>query len=238
MLLDLIFPKICSFCNSPSREDIICGVCLSNIRMIGGRKICARCGLPFGLDYSIEDIRYEKHLCGKCLTGGYYFKRARSVAFYEGRLREILHGFKYHGKLFLGGVLSRILADHYPSDLDEIDLVVAVPLHISKLRSREFNQCVVMAKDLAKRIRVPFDSMALKRVIDTKPQYELGNESERRRNVRGAFVVKDVSRVSGKSILLLDDVFTTGSTMNECARALLKSGVIKVQALTLMRAIN
>jgi ComF family protein len=238
MILDLIFPKICSSCHSPSRENIVCDVCLSNVRMIGGRKICSRCGLPFGLDNSIKHVSYDEHFCGKCLTGRYFFKRARSVAFYEGWLREILHRFKYHGKLGLGRVLSKILADHYPSDLDDIDLIVAVPLHISKLRSREFNQSVVMAKDLAKRIKAPFNPLALKKVNDTKPQYEMGNETERRKNVKGAFVVKDINWVSGKSILLLDDVFTTGSTLNECARVLLKSGVIRVQALTLMRTIN
>lgn len=238
MILDLIFPKMCSSCSSPSRENIICDVCLSNIRMISGRKICAGCGLPFGLDNPTEDIRYDEHLCGRCLTGTYYFKRARSVAFYEGWLREILHRFKYHGKLGLGRVLSRILADHYPSDLDDIDLIVAVPLHISKLRTREFNQSIVMAKDLAKRLKISFNPFALKKVNDTRPQYEMGNETERRRNVRGAFAVKDIGRVSGKSVLVLDDVFTTGSTLNECARVLLKSGVRKVQALTLMRAIN
>jgi ComF family protein len=238
MILDLIFPKICSSCNSPSRENIICDVCLSNIRLISGRKICSRCGLPFGLDNSIKDISYDEHLCGKCLTGRYYFCRARSVAFYEGWLREILHKFKYHGKLSLGRVLSRILVEHYPKDLDYTDLIVTVPLHISKLRTREFNQSVVMAKDLAKGIKVPFNPFVLKKVKDTKPQYEMGNESERRSNVRGAFVVEDTSGVSRKSILLLDDVFTTGSTLNECTRVLLKSSVKKVQVLTLMRTIN
>jgi ComF family protein len=238
MILDLIFPKICFSCNSPSRENVICDVCLSNVRMISGRNICSRCGLPFGLASRIGDLHYDEHLCGKCLTGRYYFKRARSVAFYEGCLREILHRFKYDGKLSLGRVLSRILADHYPGELDDIDLLVAVPLHISKLRTREFNQSIVMAQDLAKSIKVSFNAQALKKVKDTKPQYEMGNESERRRNVGGAFAVKDVSGVSGKSVLLLDDVFTTGSTLNECARVLLKSGVVKVQALTLLRAVN
>jgi ComF family protein len=238
MIFDLIFPRICSFCNTPSGESIICDVCLSNIRLISGRKMCSSCGLPFGSFDSIKDISHDEHFCGKCLTGRYYFNRARSVAVYEGWLREILHKFKYHGKLSLGRVLSRILVEHYPKDLDDIDLIVTVPLHISKLRKREFNQSVVMAKDLAKPLRVPFNPLALKKVKDTKPQYEMGNESERRKNVRGAFIIEEASGVSGKSILLLDDVFTTGSTLNECTRVLLKSGVKKVQVLTLMRTIN
>ena len=238
MILDLIFPKICSCCNSLARENIICDLCLSNVRLIGGRKICVKCGLPFGLDNSIEHIRYDEHLCGKCLMGTYCFDRARSVALYEGWLREILHRFKYQGKLGLGRVLTRILAEHYPSDLDDIDLITAVPLYIGKLRTREFNQSIVIAQDLAKRLKVPFNAFALKKVRDTRPQYEMGNETERRRNVRGAFVVEDTRKVSGKSILLFDDVFTTGSTLNECTRVLLKAVVIKVQVLTLMRTIN
>jgi len=153
-------------------------------------------------------------------------------------LREILHKFKYQGKLSLGRVLSRILVENYPRELDRIDLIVTVPLHISKLRTREFNQSVVMGMGLAKGIEVPFDPFVLKKVRDTKPQYEMGNETERRSNVRGAFIVENTSRVGKKSILLLDDVFTTGSTLNECTRVLLNSGVIKVQALTLMRTVN
>ena len=238
MILDLIFPKICSSCSSPVRGNLICDVCLSNVRLIGGRKICSKCGHPFELADSIEDIRYDEHLCGRCLTGTYYFYRARSVAFYEGWLREILHRFKYRGKLGLGRVLSRILAEHYPTDLDDIDLIVTVPLHIGKLRTREFNQSIVMVKGLVERIKVPFDAFALRKIKGTRAQYEMGNETERRRNVRGAFVVNDARKVSGKSILLLDDVFTTGSTLNECTRVLLKSGVVKVQVLTLMRTIN
>ena len=238
MLLDLIFPKVCSSCNSPARENLICDVCLSNVRLISGRKICSKCGHPFGLADPIEHNRYEKHFCGKCLAETYYFYRARSVAFYEGWLRESLHRFKYRGKLGLGRVFSRILAKYYPTELDEIDLMVTVPLHIGRLRSREFNQSIVMVKGLAKRIGVPFNAFALKRVKDTRPQYEMGNETERRRNVRGAFTVGDAEKVKGKSVLLLDDVFTTGSTLNECTRVLLKSGVVKVQVLTLMRAVN
>ena len=238
MLLDLIFPKICSSCHSPARENLICDVCLSNIRLISGRKICSKCGHPFELANPIEDIRHEEHLCGRCLAGTYRFYRARSVAFYEGWLREILHRFKYRGKLGLGMVLSRILVEYYPTELDDIDLMVTVPLHIGKLRTREFNQSIVMVKGLAERIGVPLNAFALKRVKDTRPQYEMGNETERRRNVRGAFTIGDAEKVKGKSVLLLDDVFTTGSTLNECTRVLLKSGVVKVQVLTLMRAVN
>lgn len=238
MILDLIFPQICPSCTSPSIENLICDACLSSIRLIIGRKICTRCGFPLGLKSATGDFHYDEHLCGDCLTGRYYFDRARSVALYEGWLREILHRFKYDGKVRLGRVLARILAEHYPSELGDVDLILPIPLHIGKLRTREFNQSIVMAKDLAKSIRVPFNAFALKKVRDTKPQYEMGNERERRKNVMGAFVVEDTRRVRRKSILLVDDVFTTGSTLNECARVLLKAGVIKVQALTLMRAVN
>ncbi len=238
MILDLIFPRICSSCSSPSGEAIVCDACLANIRLIANRKMCKKCGLPLGFDDAAGDFRHSEHLCGDCLTGKYYFYRARSVALYEGWLRDFLHRFKYHGKLGLGKALSRILADHYPGELGDVDLIVAVPLHVSKLRTREFNQSVVMAVELAKHVRVPFNACALRRVKDTKPQYEMGNETERRKNVLGAFVVENKKGVRGKSILLLDDVFTTGSTLNECTRVLLKAGVVKVQALTLMRAVN
>ena len=211
MILDLIFPKICLSCNSPSEENIICDVCLSGVRLLAARDICSVCGVPFGSDNSIEQVTYGEHFCARCLAGSYCFTRARSVALYEGLLRDILHRFKYHGRLGLGGVLSRILAENYPSDLDEVDLMVPVPLHINKLRTREFNQSVVIAKDLASRISVPINPFALKRARDTKPQYEMGNETDRRKNVRNAFILADKSQADNKSILLFDDVFTTGS---------------------------
>ncbi len=123
-----------------------------------------------------------------------------------------------------------------PDDFDEFDCVVPIPLHPGKLRKREYNQSVILACRLAKHMGLECDVFGLKRIRDTRPQIELSGEIERRRNVRGAFSVAAPQNFQNRSVLLVDDVFTTGSTCDECSKMLLKSGAYKVQVLTLTRA--
>lgn len=230
-MLDLIFPKICPFCECIADRDIVCDKCLSTIRFIGKQSICDKCGAPFAPAES-----RTMHLCDRCFSGGFSFHKARSVAYYDGLLKEILHKFKYEGKLHLSGVASRILINNFPEDFDAVDVVVPVPLHISKLRSREYNQSAVMGWILAKHLGAEVELFALRKTRDTAAQFQIKTEEERRRNVEGVFSVAHSGKVKGKSILLVDDVFTTGSTTNECARVLIESGVGSVQVLTLMRS--
>lgn len=163
---------------------------------------------------------------------------ARSVAYYEGILRDMLHEFKYRGVLRLSRVLSHILIYNYPVEFDPVDVVIPVPLHLRKLRQREYNQVAVLGQELSKYIGSSFDPFVLRKQYDTRPQFEMKGERERRRNVRGTFVIEDLRRIKGKSVLLLDDVFTTGSTLNECTGVLLKAGAGRVQVLTLMRTVH
>ncbi len=109
-------------------------------------------------------------------------------------------------------------------------------MHISKLRLREYNQSAVLAYNLARRSGLEFDLLTFKKIRDTRPQIEFRNEEERRRNVRGAFSVTSAGSFKGRSILLVDDVFTTGSTSDECAREILKAGASRVSVFTLSRA--
>ncbi len=128
------------------------------------------------------------------------------------------------------------MVSNFPDDFDEFDCIVPVPLHIDKLSEREYNQSVILACGLAKLMCLECDLFALRRIRDTRPQIELSGESERRRNVRGAFSVATKQSFKDRSILLVDDLFTTGSTCDECSKMLLKSGAYKVQVLTLTRA--
>ncbi len=123
-----------------------------------------------------------------------------------------------------------------PYGADDVDVIVPVPLHINKLRSREYNQSAVLAKNLAKSIGVKHDLFGLKKIRDTMPQFEIQKEEARRKNVKGAFSVTDPGAFSGKSVLVVDDVFTTGSTTDECALALLRAGASEVRVLTVARA--
>ncbi|OGE21686.1 MAG: hypothetical protein A2V51_05620 [Candidatus Dadabacteria bacterium RBG_19FT_COMBO_40_33] len=263
-MLDLVFPKLCPFCESIEFNEKICDRCLKNISFIRDRSICLNCGVPFG--YIARDIDTQgladlghavfqetehtivdasrvhlfpipEHLCGRCVQDEYYFERARSIAFYDGILKEILHKFKYQRKLNLGGVLSNIIIDNFPNDLGMQDLVIPVPLYIDKLRKREYNQSLVLAEKVAKYLRVSFDPYVLRRIRDTKPQFEIKSDIEKRRNVKGAFILREIENIKGKSILLVDDVFTSGSTINECTRVLLEADASRVQVVTLMRAV-
>jgi ComF family protein len=239
-MLDLIFRETCPACDSPvDKKERLCGECHSGIALIGNLSSCALCGIPFGFYKDGEDGEgsgREGHLCGRCLTESFSFSKARSVALYDGKLIEIIYEFKYRGKLGHGGFLSGLLADNMPYDAGKLDVVVPVPIHIKKLRSREYNQSAVLAINLARSIGVRHDLFGLRKIKDTRPQFEIEKEAERRRNVKGAFSVADARIFSGKSVLVADDVFTTGSTSDECARVLLKAGASGVSVLTVARA--
>lgn len=239
-MLDLVFPKTCPGCDSAiDKNENLCGDCLSGITFISGLSSCARCGIPFGFYESKRDGERrgnDGHLCGRCLTESYSFSNARSIALYDGKLIDIIYGFKYRGNPGLGDFLSGLLADGMPYGADYVDVIVPVPLHINKLRSREYNQSAVLAKNLAKSIGVKHDLFGLKKIRDTMPQFEIQKEEARRKNVKGAFSVTDPGAFSGKSVLVVDDVFTTGSTTDECALALLKAGASEVRVLTVARA--
>lgn len=205
---------------------------------------CKGCGTPFGFysggDHDTTDRTMPQaghgHLCGRCLRGNFYFGAARSVVIYEGKIRDMIHEFKYRGRLGLEGFLGSLLIDNFPYARGVFDVVVPVPMHISKLREREYNQSAILAYRLALGIGAGCDLRTFRKIRDTRPQIELGNEEERRKNVRGAFSVASPGSFRDKSVLLVDDVFTTGSTSDECAREIIKSGAAGVSVLTLSRA--
>jgi ComF family protein len=243
-MLELLFPDLCPSCGSrPGARNTICNKCEEEIDLLEELSVCACCGVPFGYFDSrsalTKDISQEaehSHLCAKCLKGRYSFKRARSIAIYGGPIREMLHAFKYEGKLKLAQVLAGTMTRHLPYDMEKVDVLVPVPLYIGKLRQREYNQSAVLTANLARRTGVPANLMGLAKIRDTLPQIEIKDEAQRRRNVRGAFQVRDSKTFQGCSVLLIDDVFTTGSTSDECAKTLLKSGALCVEVLTLARA--
>jgi ComF family protein len=153
-------------------------------------------------------------------------------------LLELIHRFKYGRKTHVGKMLGRFMADYsYPVFIpQDFTLIMPVPLHPARLRKRGFNQSVILARELSKKLSIPMDFMTLKRSVDTEPQVHLGKR-ERASNVKGAFAVSNSDKITGHKILLVDDVYTTGSTVNECARVLTTNGASSVAILTLARAI-
>ncbi len=184
---------------------------------------------PFPLD--------DKGLCGMCRRGLVGFDAVRSFGFYEGELRELIHLFKYGNVTMLAGPLGRLLARTMPEN-SRFDVVIPMPLHWRKRWQRGFNQAELLAAEIGRRTNVPVRN-ALRRVRNTASQAGL-TSSKRRRNVSGAFQasrgVKMRTVLNGASVLLIDDVVTTGATAASCARALKRAGARQVTLLTLARA--
>lgn len=230
-LINLIYPLRCQVCKvelDPENERYLCEACLEKIRR-NPPPYCEKCGrsLPGGKGNSI---------CGECLKTDYHFNRAGAPCLYEGVIKDCIHLLKYGKKLCLIGPLSQLMVDFVKTYLDpgSIDLVVPIPLHSVKLREREFNQAELLARRIKTSLGIPLISNNLRRVKLRPPQTTLSRK-ERLANLEGAFKVKKPGQFRGTSILLIDDVFTTGATANESSKVLLEAGAKKVRVLTLAR---
>ena len=234
-IADLVFPPRCAACDALLERHgplPFCPACQESIHPIRS-PLCTRCGAPFPVPEG------EDHLCGDCIAAEPPYAVARSVGRYEETLLTALHRFKYHRRYGLGKILGSLMADYAAAawDMAAFDLVVPVPLHARKLKQRGFNQSLLLARTLAGRFGIPLDFSSLRREIATPPQVGMGRE-ERLANVRGAFGVRHPERIAGQRILLVDDVFTTGSTLAECTRVLLRAEAQAVAVLTLARAVH
>lgn len=234
-LADLIFPSRCLSCGHLIRADEVpdlCPECRDKIRLIKS-PLCPLCGIPY------QTISQIDHLCGDCSVERPPFLLARAWGYYEGELMQAIHQYKYAkrtawGKL-LGGLMARA---PYPGlSFQEYSLVIPVPLHRRRLRQRGFNQAVLLAREIARRHHLPLDVMNLRRHISTREQTKLGKE-ERIDNVKGAFSVRDPGRIKGEGIILVDDVYTTGSTVKECSITLMEGQAAKVAVLTAARVVT
>lgn len=168
-----------------------------------------------------------------CRSGLQGFDRAASFGFYEGTLRSLIHLFKYSGMRPLAAQLSRLMDRALPID-ERYDLIVPVPLHWQRRWKRGFNQSELLAREISRHRRIPIVD-ALQRSKSTAAQAAL-TSAARRRNMAGAFRPRPQVDLSGKRVLLIDDVLTTGATASACARALKKAGASGVSLLTLARA--
>jgi ComF family protein len=159
--------------------------------------------------------------------------------FFDGPVREMIHRFKYDKRVHLARPLGLLAAVQLApfARMTAPDLIIPVPLHVKRLRQRGFNQSVLLGNVLAREWRVPLCRSNLRRIRWTDPQIGLSAE-ERVSNVRGAFAVTNPALVKGKRVILLDDVYTTGSTVAECARALNKAGAKAVTVVTVARALS
>ncbi len=233
-IADLIFPPRCITCEELLGQHgplPFCTSCMAGVHFIES-PLCPRCGTPFPV------AEGEDHLCGDCLSTERPYAVARSVGRYEKTLLTAIHRFKYRGKTGIGDLLSGIMADFAEKtwDMKVFSRILPVPLHRRRLRERGFNQAMILARGLSRRFNIPLDFTSLRRNLFTPPQVGL-DRKQRLTNVQGAFTVTHPERIDGRRLLLVDDVFTTGSTLNECARVLIQAKAEAVAVLTMARAV-
>ena len=237
-IIEIVYPPRCLICerflgNHRIREDqhdiLICKDCFNGFNQITS-PLCPICHKPF--ESEIE----EDHICEDCLRKSPFFNALGAPYIYEGGFMMGIHHFKYGGKTHMAGSLGPLLASFAKKWLKKMDdcLMMPVPLHPKRLRERGFNQSLLLSRHVARVLDTELDFLTLRRVRDTKPQTGL-HRDERRKNVHRAFELTERNIVKGRSIILVDDVATTGSTLNECARVLKRSGSDKVLCLVLAR---
>jgi len=228
--LNLLFPPSCPSCKKMIGDNnrFLCEECFSQLKFIK-TPYCTCCGRSF----SSGD---DNHLCGDCLNSSWHFDKARSIFVYEAIIAGLIHGLKYSGNM-TGLETFQHLSKQSPvlGDLHTPDFILPVPLHIKRLRQRGFNQALLLTKKLFPNEKEKIKYDILLRQTDTPTQTGLSGK-ERRKNLKNAFIVKRPSIITGRNILILDDVLTTGATINECAKVLKKSGCKRVEILTICRA--
>ena len=222
--LDMLFPSNikCIMCGREDNDYGICPECESQIPFITG-KVCSKCGINIS----------SGEVCIDCKGNDIKFERVFSIAEYKGRIRNAILKLKIQGYKDIANPLSKIIYDYF-SKLDiPFDAIFPMPIHENRLKERGFNQCELMLKDIKENYgRVYAD--VLIRCKDTPHQTGLSREN-RKVNLAGAFKVTNKSKVKGKTILIFDDIYTTGSSMNECAKVLMTAGAYKVYGLCLTR---
>jgi len=237
--LDLVFPALCPVCEATlgaGRRDPLCGSCWSAITRLGA-PTCSVCGAaPPALAPVDAPSPRVAETCATCATSPPTYDYARTAAVYGGELRDALHAFKFAGRRALAGPLGDLAAEQCAASLpDGIDALIPVPLARERERERGFNQAALLARRIGRWLEVPTRPGWLARTRSTRPQSDL-SAAERRANVRGAFRASE--HVAGRHLLLVDDILTTGATLDACARALRLAGARRVGVLTVARVVH
>ena len=223
---------------NPLQTSFCCPECLSTFTAVSA-PFCNCCGMMF------KSRQDRNHFCGDCITQPKKFRIARAAVANNPQLMTAIHRFKYAGKLQLAELLGGLMLNAYRKfwESANFDLVLPVPLHAKKLRNRGFNQSYLLIRSWKKisiplaveLSAIPVSTDILIKKETTRPQTGLGRQ-QRLINIRGAFRVQCPQKIDAKKVLLIDDVYTTGATVNECARMLLKAGAAFVDVLTVARA--
>jgi ComF family protein len=229
-MLAVLLAPACAACGAPldaPTRGAVCGGCWSRVAPMSP-PFCTTCAEPLP---SWRAISTAERQCARCRRAGTAIAMARAIGAYDGALRDIVHALKYDGRRSLAAPIAARMRAHGADVLHGADIVVPVPLHRTRLLRRGFNQ----AADLAGHLGVPCQA-ALRRTRATPSQTDLP-AARRHANVRDAFAVRRGAALDGRCVVLVDDVSTTGATLEACARVLRQAGAREVRALTAARAV-
>ncbi len=221
--LDFIFPRYCVGCGREG--DFICSTCLRTVNRLLP-PICPKCGRP----------QPSGVLCPDCVNWNSSIDGIRSPFRFEGVIREAIHQLKYGNLRALSPTLAQFLFEYLDDSPIPADVIVPVPLHPKRLRDRGYNQSELIAAELNKLSGAPLIKNSLLRQKNTLPQAKTANVNQRQSNIAGAFICID-AQLRNKEVILIDDVSTSGNTLDACAKAMKAAGAISVWGLTVAREI-
>ena len=229
-LLNIFFPKDikCLICGRELDTNTlycICDSCMEELPFNTG-KTCLRCD---------SAISSDANYCVNCKNSAPQYKRNKSVFLYDGVVKKFVRQLKFDNKKFYASTLSNFIASEYVKLNKDFDIIIPVPIHKDREKRRGYNQATLLCTSLKEKLKLNVDENVLTKERATRSQAYLSRE-EREKNLEDAFKVVDRKLVKGKTILLVDDVFTTGTTINECAKTLRSAGAKEVHSLTLAHA--
>lgn len=218
-------PGTCVLCGSDSPSELdLCAACRADLPRV--LQPCPRCGLPLATAAETE--------CGGCVANPPAFARTLVPFRYEEPVKQLIHALKFNQKLYVARVLGELMAEYFAQQGARPDLIIPVPLHPSRLRERGFNQALELARPTSARLNIPLDVHACQRTRSTPAQSDLPAD-QRAKNIKGAFTLRAPLNV--QRVAIIDDVMTTGATVDELTRTLLSNGVEEVQIWVCARAI-
>lgn len=224
-LKDMCFPISCICCDEFVDSEGLCHKCWGKIKWIADPK-CKICGLPFEIDTGM--------ICIECMNKQPFFDQAIAVLEYDDNSKDIILKFKHYDVTYISKQLAIWMNRVAENEIKNSDMIIPVPIHFRKRLFRKYNQSELLAMELSKISGINYEPEILIKKRHTTAQEDL-SKKERKKNIVGTFDVKKNNKLSGKKIILIDDVFTTGSTVNECSKILRKNGAKHIIVLTIAR---
>lgn len=208
-LLEIIYPLHCGACGGAG--GALCKPCIDTFRPVKPDSSCPICGRPVG----------QRLVCGECMNEKRTFEEGLYGFYFEARLRDAVHAFKFTGRKDVGRCLTNLAKENILPFSEKFDCIVPMPVTEKRLRIRGFNQSFIIAEEISRMTGKPVYHSILRKTKETRDQYSLARE-ERRENVRGVFALSGGHAIQGRRVLLVDDLYTTGATAREASRILMK----------------